>query len=206
MELSGIYDSGPMQPVFRIKDTVAVLSQNKYVFKIIDYQEPYPASAQTVVDMLAIAPAATSIAASGGTVPKRVALILQLNGDEFIHMRFRPVDNVQGVLWQPSGTGKLNAANIHCRVDKTTEKVDPHWASTTFFVLGDKEDVNIETFNPMGYVLPAARFQFWGDRNRVKDIDLTGIPEIDKTKMAAGDRDIVKRHLGAVTWIPARGI
>ncbi len=206
MELSGIYDSGPMQPVFRVKDTVAVLSQGKYRFLIIDQQEPYPASRQTIVDMLSIAPAVTSIAASGGTVVKRVVQILQVNTNELIHMRFEPVDNIQGALYQPSGVSKFHPANLMCRVDRTTRHRDPYLSSTTFFVLGEKEDVNLETFNPMGVALPQARFQFWGDRNVVSDVELKGIGQDDLNLMQKGHRETVKKYLGVVTWVPAQGI
>ena len=200
-EISGIYDSGPISPVARIKENLSIWTQGQWEHYLINYMEPVPAGPASTVEMV-VASGATTLAA-GATIAQRIVAILQLNENEFFHVRFRPLDNVEGLIWEQSGQAKFHPRNIHARVDLQTGLHDPYWASTTFFILGQNRDMNLEVRNPMGYATPVARFVFWGFRAKVRKYEFdAGIRE----KMAAGDGATVRQTIGATTWLPAEGI
>lgn len=201
--MSGIYDSAYMQPVAKIKENLTIWTLGQWSHYTIEYQEPIPPSPASVVDMVVQA-GVTTIAANA-TIGRRVVTILQLNDAEFLHVRFAPIDNVEGVIWEQGGQQKLAARNIHSRVDRMTKYWDPTYSTTTFFILGLNRDMNLECRNPMGYALPAARFMFWGNRMSLKPIDLAGIPSAIKTKLSAGDLATVRQYIGTTTWLPAEG-
>jgi len=201
--MSGIYDSGPIQPVARIKENLSIWTNGKYAHYVIEYQEPIPPSPASTIEMV-VASGNTSLAANT-SIGKRVVGILQLNEMEFLHVRFEPLDNVEGVIWEVSGQAKFNTRAIHARVDKRTRQWDPYLATTTFFILGVNRDMNLEVRNPMGYATPTARFMFWGNRSLLKDFPLDGVTEADKLKLREGDRETVRRIIGTTTWLPAEG-
>lgn len=201
--LSGIYDSAEIQPVAKIKDNMSIWSLGKWNHYMIEHQEPISPGPASIVDMVAQA-GATTLAANG-TIQKRIVTILQLNDYEFLQVRFEPIDNVEGVIWELSGQQSHASRNIHSRVDRNTRKWDPTMASTTFFILGLNRDMNLEARNPMGYALPAARFQFWGVRNILSAWDLSLFSAQQKTKLAAGDRETVRNLIGPTCWLPAEG-
>lgn len=201
--LSGIYDSDYIQPAAKIKENLSILSLSKWAHYRIDYQEPIAPGPASIVDMVVQA-AATSIAANG-TIAKRVVTILQVNDSEFLHVRYEPIDNVEGLVWEQAGQQKSSSRNIHSRVDKMTRNWDPFLSSTTFFVLGLNRDMNLECRNPMGYAVPAARFQFFGIRYILSLLNMAGVPVPDQTKLANGEIDAVRKYIGTTTWVPAEG-
>ncbi len=210
MELSGIYDSGPMQPVFRPKDTVAILSRGEYRYFIVDYQEGIPPSPASIVDFVPLA--GLAVIAANATIQKQAVAALALNSLEFVHFRWEPIDFVEGILWQLGSTLRMTTRGITARVNRFMRAWDPWCALTTFFILGDNLDVAIEVRNPLPVALPAARFQFWGDRSSLKELAIPDSkceaarkdPELP-AKLKRGDRDTVKNYFGPVTWIPAEG-
>lgn len=201
--LSGIYDSDYIQPVAKVKENLSIMTLGNYSHYIIEYLEPLPPGPASVADMVAIA-GATGLAANA-TINKRIVPILQLNDLEFAHLRWEPLDNVEGVLWELSGQARFNSRNIHSRVDRNSRRYDPSLSLTTFWVLGLNRDMNLECRNPMGYAIPAARFQFFGYRYILKEIDLSGLSSDVKIKMKAGDIATVRASIGTTTWLPAEG-
>ena len=200
-EISGIYDSGPISPVAKIKENLSIWTQGGWEHYRIDYMEPVPASPASTVEMV-VASGATSLAANG-TIAQRVVAILQLNTNEFFHVRFEPLDNVEGIIWEQAGQGKFRPRNVHARVDMNTRFRDPYLSTTTFFILGRDRDMNLEVRNPMGYATPVARFVFWGYRAKLKEWKFSD-PTV-AAKMAEGDLATVRQTLGATTWLPAEG-
>lgn len=222
MELSGPYDSQYIQPIVRIKERLAILTGGKWQFYTVDFQEPIPPTPASQVEMVA-ASGATTLAALG-TIAKRVVTILQLNNLEFLHLRWKPLDYVEGLLWERPSSLRMAAANIVSRVDPFVRDYDPTWATTTFWILGGREyDMNLEVRNPTRYATPVARFQFWGDRSLLSKLDLDALASAQAqrdsavseeqtrlvtsytTRMAAGDKELVSRIIGPVAWVPAEG-
>ena len=202
-ELSGPYDSYLIQPVAQIKQNLSVWTLGRWShFKVI-YQEgisPGPASTVETVT----ASGATALAA-GAAIAKRIVVILQINDLEFLHLRWEPLDNVEGLIWEQSGQQKLTSRNIHSRVDRNTRNWDPNLGSTTFFILGQNRDMNLEVRNPMQYPIPAARFVFWGNRSILEPWDFSEKSAVVKSLLAEGDVKTVREVIGQTTWVPVEG-
>ena len=210
MEISGIYDSGPLSPIARIKDNLSIYTAKKWSHYQINHLEPWPRSSPLRVEMVALA-GVTTIAANG-TIAKRLLAILQVTDGEMLHVRFEPLDDVEGMVYQLPGTGKFVSRNTHARVDMATCLRDPYLSSSTFYILGFQKDMNLEVRNPNPVALNQARFQFQGHRYVLDDItpefpaQFTDAQkkEINK-KLADGDKATVAQYIGPTTWLPAEG-
>ncbi len=216
MEVANIYDNGPISLIARIKDNVSVYTAKKWAHYQVSYAEPWPRSGPLRVDLVALA-GATTIAANG-TIAKRLVPILQVSDGEMIQIRFEPLDDVEGVVWEQSGTGKFNSRNTHARVSMRTCLRDPYLATSTVFVMGYQRDMNLEAQNPNPVALNQARFQFFGFRYVLDTltpdlssvVDQRGNPDKPKQEeiirqLAAGDKATVAQYIGPTTWIPAEG-
>lgn len=201
--LSGIYDSGPIQPIAKIKENLSVWTLARWFHYIIEYIEPLPPSPASTVEM--VAAAATTTLAANGTITKRVVTILQVNNFEFLHLRFEPLDNVECVLWEQAGSAKFTSRNLQARVDRNTRLLDPYLATTTFWILGENRDMNLELRNPMQYAMPIARVLFWGFRYILKPWPIEGVSANEKNLLQQGDLETVRKIIGATTWVPAEG-
>ena len=104
MEVSNIYDNGPISPIAKIKENLSVWSRGAWHHYNIDYIEPIPRSSPTVVNMIT-APATTI--GIYGTISKRLVAFLQVADLELLHMRWEPLDDVEGVLWELPTTARL---------------------------------------------------------------------------------------------------
>lgn len=194
-QLSGIYDSAPIQPVAKIKENLSILTGGNWHHYRIEYIEPMPPGPANIAEMVTLS-GATALAANG-TIQKRVVAILQLNQDEFMHIRFEPLDNVEGLLWEQAAQSRFASARLHCRVDRMTRFYDPYLATTTFFIMGSNRDFNLEVRNPMGYATPTARFMFFGEKYILYEY---------KHLSEVNDKDRISRELGQSTWLPAEGL
>jgi len=216
MEVANIYDNGPLSLVARIKDTISAYTAKKWTHYQVAFAEPWPRSSPLRVDLVALAGATTIVANTN--ITKRLVPLLQVTDGEMLCVRFEPLDDVEGVVYEQSGTGRFNSRNNHARVDMATCLRDPYLASTTFFIMGYQRDMNLEAFNPNPIALNQARFQFQGYRYVLDEIspDLTGIVDqsgrADKKKqddiirlLAAGDKATVAQFIGPTTWLPAEG-
>ena len=215
--LSGIYDSYLIQPVAKVKENLSILTGGHYQHYRIEYLEPMPPGPASIVDM--VLQAGQTTLAGGGVITKRVVTILQLNDLEFLHLRWEPLDNVEGVLWELAGQARFNSANIQARVDINTKNRDPYLATTTFWVLGQNRDMNLEARNPMARATPTARFMFWGYRHILSMYDLSAVAvdALSKRKVVGktqdqiindlkqGDHELVKLLIGNTTWLPTEG-
>lgn len=216
MEIANIYDNGPISLIARIKDNLSIYTAKKWAHYQIVYAEPWPRSSPLRVDLVALA-GATTIAANG-VIAKRIVPILQVTDGEMLQVRFEPLDDVEGVVWEQSGTGKFNSRNTHARVTMSTCLRDPYLATSTVFIMGYQREMNLEAQNPNPIALNQARFQFFGFRY-VLDlispdlrsvVDQRGQPDKDKQEeiirqLAAGDKATVAQYIGPTTWLPAEG-
>lgn len=202
-QLSGIYDSAWIQPIAKIRENLSILTLGKWMHYWIDYEEPIPPGPAMTVEMVTFSGAAGL--AAGGTITKRIVTILQLNDSEFMHLRWEPLDNVEGVLWEQAGQARFQIRNVHSRVDRNTRFWDPHLVTTTFWVMGLQRDMNLEVRNPMAYNTPVARFLFWGWRYLIRPWSWEGVSIEDQNKLGLGDLETVKKYLGQTTWLPAEG-
>ena len=160
--LSGIYDSGPIQPIAKIKENLSIWTNQLWEHYNIEYIEPIPRSSPTIVEMVTASGAVTI--AANGMIAKQVVAILQLADDEFFHLRWEPIDDMEGVLWEQASKGRYAARSVHARVNRFTGLRDPYLATTTFWILGRNRDMNLEVQNPNPVALPQARFVFFGYR------------------------------------------
>lgn len=216
MDVANIYDNGPISLIARIKDNLSIYTLRKWQHFNIVYAEPWPRGRQLRIEMVTAA-GLTTIPANGG-IAKRVVPLLQVTDGEMLHVRFEPLDDVEAIIWEQSGTGKFNSRNTHARVDMATCLRDPWLASSTFFIMGYQRDMNLEIINPNPRALNQARVQFWGYRYILEEItpDLSqivlpnGQPDTARrndilTKVAAGDKMTVAQYIGPTTWLPAEG-
>lgn len=217
-EVANIYDNGPISLIARIKDNLSIYSQKKWFHYNILFAEPWPRSSQQIVEMVAAA-GATSIAGNGA-IAKRVVAFLQVTENEMLHLRWKPIDDVEGVLWEQGGTGRFVSWNTQARVTLATPLWDPYLATTTFFILGNLRDMNLEVQNPHPVPVLQARFAFFGYRYVLEPI----VPNLDAIlaqttdtraralkkeeilkKLEQGDKATVAEIIGPTTWLPAEG-
>ncbi len=195
--LSGIYDGGVISPVAKIQENLSILTLGHYVHYRIRFIEGMPWNSQNVVEMV-VASGATTIAANG-TINQRIVAILQLNDNNLLHLRWQPLDDVEGILWEQAGTGRFVTRGVHSRVDLFTATRDPNLAITTFFILGKDRDMQLEVRNPRPVAQALARFVFFGYRyvlNPWKDEGVKGqevIKGIEEGRIPS-------------TWLPAEGL
>jgi len=70
LEIANIYDNGPISPVAKIKENLAIWTDGRWQYFNIGYCEPIPRSSPTSVDLVATAGATTL--AAGGTLAQQV--------------------------------------------------------------------------------------------------------------------------------------
>ena len=189
-EIGNLYDNGPISPVAKIKENLSIWTSGQWTHYRIDYIEGLPRSSPMMVEMVT-ASAATTIAANG-TIGQLLVNALQLTAKEFMHLRWEPIDDMEGVLWEQSSQGRFSARSVHARVNLLTHVRDPYLATTTFFIMGKDKDMNLEVRNPAGVAMPLARFIFFGYR-----YILTELTDIVSKQIEAGQT--------RSTWIPAEG-
>ena len=160
--ISGIYDSGPISPIVKIKENLSIWTSGQWSHYQVEFIEPMPENSQSVAELVVIS-GATTIAANGQIAAQLIAF-LQLNEMEFLHLRWYPLDDVEGVLWEQTSVGRYVTRGLHSRVSLSTRIYDPNLATTTFFILGRDRDAQIEVQNPNPVALPQARFSFFGYR------------------------------------------
>jgi len=123
--------------------------------------------------------------AANGQIARALVGILQLAEHEFLHLRWEPLDDVEGILWELSSQARFNARSVHSRVTLFTHVRDPYLATTTFFILGMNRDMNLQVQNPLPVFQPVARFVFFGYRYLLEPL---------------------KTEPTTTTWVPAEGL
>jgi hypothetical protein len=159
-----IYYDGPISPIVKQEEFISPWSENKYLHYKVHYIEPIPQSRPFVADLVALSNA--TVIGANALIAQAVVAVLQVNLDELIHLRWEPLDDVEGAVWQLGGHARFNPRGGQARVSLFTQLRDPYLASTTFWILGGvtAKDAQIGAFNPNPIALPMARFAFWGYR------------------------------------------
>jgi len=194
-EVANIYDPGPISPVAQIKENLSIWTLQKWQHYRIEKCEPLPLSRPMIVEAITASGATTlaaSTAAVVGTIQKFLVTFLQVQADDLVHLRWQPLDDVEGVLWEPSGTGRYTSLSVQARVSLMTALRDPYAATSTFFVMGRDRDMNLEVRNPNPVAIASARFAFWGYRYTLEPLDKLIGKSIEDGKIAS-------------TWLPAEG-
>lgn len=162
MEITGIYDSGPMRPVCRIKDSLAVYTDNKWKGFNVIYLEPIPRSTPFIIDLVLLN-GATTIPANS-PMNKQISVALQMTDNELFQVRWEALDDVDGMLWELSNAARFAVRGGQAHVDLWSDTYDPNLSTTTFFIMGNQKDAMIGAINPRPVAQPSARFAFWGFR------------------------------------------
>ena len=173
MEISGIYDSGPISPVAKIHENLGILTEGQYRYFNIYYIEGLPRSRPMMIDMVGLNNAA-NIGAYTQLNAQLVTAISPGGSDrmkEFLQLRWEPVDDVEGFLFELNNQGRYSAAGVFASVTRFSRERDPYLAATTFFVIGINKDAQIGAFNPNAVALPRARFIFQGYRYLLTPLD-----------------------------------
>lgn len=163
-EVANLHDNGPISPMAKIKENLALWTEGGWEFNRIEYIEPLPLSSPMVVEVITAAPAWGTTLAANGTIAKRVVAILQPAKNELLHLRWFPIDDVEGVLWEKASKGRFVARQVQARVTRFSGLYDPFLATTTFWVIGENRDMNLEVRNPNPVIIASARFAFFGYR------------------------------------------
>ena len=182
MEVANLYDNGPISPIARVHDNLSIWTVGSWHHYNIEYIEGLPRSSPMIAELVTISGA--TVIAANGTVAQQVVAILHVSDNELVHLRWEPLDDVEGVLWEQAGQGRFATRGVHARVNLFSAQRDPNLATTTFWVLGRDRDMQLEARNPNPVALPMARFVFFGYRYLLSE--LRQKPEM-------------------TTWIPAEG-
>lgn len=173
MEISGIYDNGPISPIVKIHENLGILTEGAYRYFNVHYMEGLPRSRPLIIDMVGLNNAA-NIGAYAQLNAQLVTAIRPGGSDkmkEFLHLRWEPLDDVEGFLFELSNQGRYSAAGVFASVTRFSSYRDPFLAATTFFVIGVNKDAMIAAYNPNGVALLRARFVFQGYRYLVTPLD-----------------------------------
>ncbi len=217
-QISGIYDSYAVQPDCKIGENIGIFSLGAWEYYQVNFIEGIPAGPASTIDMV-LQTGNTFIGANAALV-KAIAPMLQMYDNEFMKVRFEPLDNIEVRIWELSGQAKNMTRQLQSRTDRNSRWYDPYAALGTFWVLGFNRDVNIEVLNPLAYQQSTARVIVWGVRyllnpvisiddildNMIRDKKLSPTQKSGYlSKMRAGDPATIKEVLGPVTMIPAQG-
>lgn len=163
--VANIYDSGPISPIARIHDNIAIWTENKYLPYRIEWMEGVPASSPWVVDLCFPPPAGPFTALpANGQIAKTAIALFQQNKNELVHFRWEPIDDVEGGLWELGTVNRYSPKGGAARVTPFTGDRDPWLATTTFFILGINKDIQLGCYNPQAVAQFVARFSFFGYR------------------------------------------
>jgi len=187
MEVAGIYDNGPIAPIAKIHENLGILTEGSYKYFNIYYVEGLPRGRPLLIDLVALNNAA-NIAAYTQLNAQLVQAIQPGGSDtmkEFLHLRWEPIDDVEGNLFELNNQGRYSAAGVFAAVTRFSREQDPWLAATTFFVLGVNKDAQIGAFNPNAVALPRARFVFWGYRYLITPLTVKPGEKIVATMLPA---------------------
>src|SRR3990167_8955763 len=97
----GPNDAYAVQPVAKIKQNLSIWVQSKWQHFRIEYSEGIPPGPVQVIDM--VANAGLTALAAGGTIPKQGINFLLTSTNELLQLRWEPLDDVTGILWEQPG-------------------------------------------------------------------------------------------------------
>lgn len=167
-EVANLYDNGPISPICRIHDNISVWADSKWLHFNVNYIEPVPRSRPFTVDLVLVSGA--TVIAANGLVAQQAIVVLQMNLLELLQLRWSPLDDVEGALWEKANMARFNPRGGQARVSLFTPLYDPYLATTTFYILGQNRDITLGAWNPLPIAQPVARFAFFGYRYMVDEL------------------------------------
>lgn len=191
MQVANLYDNGPISPIAKISENLALWKEGTYSPYKIQWIEGMPQSSPLVLDLVALA-GATSVAAGSQTAKQTAIIALSAYPNELIHLRWEPIDDVEGILWELNDQARYSTKGVQARTGPFTSRRDPFLASTTFWILGQNRDPSFSAYNPWGIAQPTARFAFWGYRYVL-------------TESSSADKLRFENNNLPITYIPVQG-
>ncbi len=117
-------------------------------------------------------------AIAAGTVSARTAALnLQAWRNEFLQIRWYPIDTVQVRLFLPNADGRMNLRNLQVPVDPTIVTRDPCGHLTEFFVWEDRNPA-FEAINYTALAIAQSRLIGQGYRFITEELDAKTIAAI----------------------------
>lgn len=191
------YHSGPIEPIVMVGENIGIFTQGDYLFARVVHIEPLPPSRQLTQDLGAI-----NTGASSGVTELTVA---RAQDGNLLHVRMMPLDPIEVQVYQQRATSRHTVFSAASRVNLSSGKLDPYWASSTYFVLGNQKSLYGDISNVSGYNLTLTRVRFWGFRYKLDP--LPAAVQSVMRKLASG-RALTPQEGGLVvraTLVPAEG-
>ncbi len=163
---------GLMEPVAQIMQNVAIFWAGNWQYRVVSYLEPIPPF--QFLDIGAVAASATSV--------KTAAPNLDAFNEEFLQIRWWPLDNAQIRLWLPAANQRYALRNISSIVDPNIVNRDPCLHLTEFFVWQDN-DPSFEAVNGMDYALAQCRLIGMGFRFVTKAMEAVTKLNVESGKL-----------------------
>jgi len=160
--VDNLYSPGPITPICQIKEHLAIWSEQRWIGYQVDYIEPKPRSSAFVLDLIALA--GVGVLAPNAAVAGQLIQALQVDSQEFSHLRWFVIDDIEGQLWQLSNMARFAGRGGQAGVNLFTPVYDPWLATTTFWILGGPgdKDARIGCTNISGAIIGQARMGFFG--------------------------------------------
>jgi len=163
MQIYDPYSPHPISPIALVGQNLGVYTEHNVEFFKIDFIEGLPPGSQTLIDL--------GPCAAGAQLNAAILTNLQLRENDFIHLRWKVLDDFEATLWLVSGIPRFNIRQITQRITLFTPQNDPYLNTTTFFVLGPNKDPFLQVNNPNpAYALTQTRAIFWGFKYILKPL------------------------------------
>lgn len=190
------YNPGPIQPVCLVGENIGVWTQADYWFFKVLHIEALPASRTMQQDIGAV----TSATSSNITE----ITVARAQDGNLLHVRAAPLDPVELTVYQQRATGRHTAFSATGVISVSTGNRDPHYASSTYFILGKEKSIWVQVANNTGYNLAQSRVRFWGFRYVIDPLPTSDINLL--RKIMAGNATLEeKRAAPGATIVSAEG-
>lgn len=193
------YTPGPIAPVVKAGQNLGILTQGVYRFFRVLFIEGVPPSPETTQDLGAV----TAGSASASTE----ITVVQAQEGNIIQCRMAPVDDFEAQVSQVRATGRFSTFTQQARITPYIAGYDPHFATTTTFVLGNTRSLFVTAHNNTDFNLAQTRLRFWGYRyvlDRLRTDQEVALQKVVLNEdMSPEEKDLVKTL--RVTLVPAEG-
>lgn len=193
------YTPGPIAPVVKAGQNLGILTQGVYRFFRVLFIEGIPPSPETTQNLGAVTAAAASAATE--------ITVVQAQEGNLIQARMAPMDDFEAQVSQVRAAGRFSTFTQQARVTPYIAGVDPHYATTTTFILGNTRSLFITAHNNTDYNLAQTRIRFWGYRYVLDRLTTAQEVALQKTvlnmDMTPEEAALVSKL--RVTLVPAEG-
>lgn len=185
-------------PAMQENDVLVVWVQSAYVPMRVTFVEGLPPSTPLRQNLGAIN--------TGATIQATLITGVQIDDNQLLQLRFRPLDDVNLLLWHQRGQANFWVRNAAAQVSLHTGLYDPTWRSSTFWVYGKDKDPYIEARNTTDYNLGQCRVQMWGWRAITERLPWS-INLVQRTIVGDGNQPLLASPFNGnpIRWIAAEG-